>query len=98
MHNADSVSSRSAASLEAMDIIEDSNMADESPTTRDAERSSDIGWRKQRQEEADHHTKSQSELPNSSKTDQSHDQFDRHSMDCRHEDFGIGVAKRVQTC
>ncbi|KAJ6103397.1 C6 transcription factor [Penicillium sp. IBT 16267x] len=97
MHDADSVSSRSVGSLEAVDKIEDCDMADESSPTGDV-KSSDMTWRQQRQEEADHRTKSQSGVPDSSKANQSHDQFDRHNMKCRREDFGIGVANRVQTC
>lgn len=98
MHDADSVSSRSVGSLDIVDKIEDSHMADDSPRPRDVERSSDMSWRAPRQEEGHHRTKSQSEVPDSSKADQSHDQYHRHNMNCGHEDFGIGVTKRVQTC
>ena len=97
MHDADSISSLSVGSLEAVDKIEDSNMTDESLPTRDVEKSSTMSWRNQKQEETDHDTKSQSEVLDSNKTDQSHGQFDRHNMNCHREDFGIGRAKRVQT-
>lgn len=93
MHDADSISSLSVGSLEALDRIEDSHMADESLPTRDYEKSSDLSWRQQKQKEADHDTRSQSEVPDSSKTDQ----FDRHDMDRRREDSSHGVTKRVQT-
>ncbi|KAJ5802080.1 uncharacterized protein N7503_004530 [Penicillium pulvis] len=93
IHDADSFSSLSVGSLEALDRIEDSHMADESLPTRDYEKSLDMGWRQQKQKEPDHDTKSQSEVPDSSKTDQ----FDRHDMNWRREDSSHGVTRRVQT-
>ncbi|KAJ6006721.1 hypothetical protein N7451_004665 [Penicillium sp. IBT 35674x] len=72
--------SLSAGSLEAVDRAEDSHMADESLPTRNFEKSSDMSWRQEKQKEADQNTKSQSEVPDLSKTDR----FDRHNMDwCR---------------
>ncbi|KAJ5547194.1 hypothetical protein N7494_004779 [Penicillium frequentans] len=93
MHDADSISSLSAGSLEALDRIEDSHMADESLPTRDYEKSSGMSWRQQKQKETNHDTRSQSEVLESSKTDQ----FDRHDMNRRREDSSHGVTKRVQT-
>ncbi|KAJ5887298.1 hypothetical protein N7504_011345 [Penicillium tannophilum] len=93
MHDADSISSLSAGSLEALDRIEDSPMAVESLLTRDDEKSSGRSWRQQKQKEADYDTKSQSDVPDSSQTDQ----FDRHGMNWRREDSSHGVTKRVQT-